>query len=212
MTNFHLKLLALITMLIDHIGAILFPEYIIFRIIGRISFPIYSFLLVQGYIHTHNLKKYMLRIGLLALISEVPFDLAFERTFISFDFQNIFFTLLIGLLAIHSINYFRNKKLIIPIVIFGLCFMAYIIKCDYGYTGILIILGFYIFKNSFKNLVLFHLILSIPFGLTNIFQIPSLIPIFFYNGKKGYNIKYLFYSFYPIHLLILYLITYFIKF
>lgn len=213
MTNFHLKLLALTTMLIDHVGAILFPQYIILRIIGRISFPIYCFLLVEGYIHTHNFKKYILRIGLLALISELPYDLVFHEKAIFIYSQNIFFTLFIGLLAVHSINYFKNKKFIIPIIIFILCFIAYIIKCDYGYIGVLIIIGFYIFKTNFMNLVLFQLMLLFPFhNIANIFRILALIPIFFYNEKKGYNIKYLFYPFYPLHLLILYLITYFIKF
>lgn len=205
MSSFDLKLIAMITMLVDHLGAVLFPQYISLRIIGRISFPIYSFLLVEGYLHTHNLKKYISRLIIFALISEIPFDLVFYNQPIYIGSQNIFFTLLIGLLSIYFIDIFKSKRWIGFFTSFILCVIAYIIKSDYSFMGVLIIIGFYIFKNNKLKLILYQALLSINF--INPFRLLSFIPISFYNGKKGYNIKYLFYLFYPVHLLILYIIN-----
>lgn len=206
MSSFHLKLLAMLSMLIDHIGAILFPQYIVLRIIGRLAFPIYCFLLVQGYNHTSNLKKYFLRLGLFALLSEIPFDLALQKDIFDIKNQNIFFTLLIGLLAVHCYNYFKYKKPIMIISIISLCILATIINCDYGAIGVLMILGFCIYKDKKVKLVLWEGIVSLP-AFLEFFGLLAFIPIFLYNSKKGYNIKYLFYMFYPLHLLILYFIS-----
>ena len=92
MNIFILKVLALITMIIDHYGAIFQNDIITFRIIGRLAFPIYCFLLVEGYLHTSDVKQYAKRLLLFALISEMPFDLAFYNK-LGFTHQNIFFTL-----------------------------------------------------------------------------------------------------------------------
>lgn len=80
MSAFTLKLIALVTMIIDHVGAIFFPQFIWLRYIGRLSMPIYAFLLVQGYMHTRNFNRYALRMGIFALLSEVPYDLLFQGT------------------------------------------------------------------------------------------------------------------------------------
>jgi len=84
-----LKLIALITMIIDHVGAIFFPQYIWLRYIGRLSMPIYAFLLVQGYKHTRSFTRYAIRLAVFALLSEVPYDLLFRRTWLEFGNQNI---------------------------------------------------------------------------------------------------------------------------
>ena len=106
MSSLVLKITALITMIIDHYGAIFQGNIIIYRIIGRLAFPIYCFLLVEGYTHTSNIKKYASRLIAFAIISEIPFDLAFFGK-IGFEHQNIFFTLFIGLAAIYFID---NKE------------------------------------------------------------------------------------------------------
>src|SRR5690554_6284341 len=92
MTSLILKILALTTMIIDHYGAILQSNILIYRIIGRLAFPIYCFLLVEGYFNTSNVKNYAKRLFIFALISEIPFDLVFYGQ-IGFEHQNIFFTL-----------------------------------------------------------------------------------------------------------------------
>ena len=125
LSTFTLKLIAIITMVIDHTGAIFFPDQMWLRAIGRIAFPIFVFLLVEGLFNTSNIKKYLTRLGIFALISEIPFDMAFYKARFGVDFltdlkgatqdmqildlfirrlikhQNIFFTLFLGLLAIY---------------------------------------------------------------------------------------------------------------
>ena len=109
-----LKLIAIITMLIDHIGAaviarlliagqgseLLYKIYYAMRAVGRVAFPIFCFLLVEGFFYTGSRKKYALRLFGFALLSEIPFDLAFSGKILEFGYQNVFFTLLIGLLTI----------------------------------------------------------------------------------------------------------------
>ena len=105
LTGSTLKIIAMIAMLIDHIGAAvlvrvirstgdmsLYEGYTILRKIGRIAFPIFCFLLVEGFIHSSDKKKYALRLGIFALLSEVPFDLAFQSKVVGFEYQNVFFT------------------------------------------------------------------------------------------------------------------------
>ena len=97
MSVFALKLIAVVTMLIDHIGYIFFPRVLWLRFIGRCAFPIYAFLLVQGYRHTHSVGKYLGRLALFSILSEVAFDLAFFRSFPYWGDQNVYFTLALGL-------------------------------------------------------------------------------------------------------------------
>ena len=102
LSGFDLKIIAVITMIIDHAGAFLFPQAKILRIIGRISFPIFAFLICEGYEHTKDVKKYMLRLLLFAVISEPFFDLAMSGTIFSLNNgQNVIFTLLIGVVTIY---------------------------------------------------------------------------------------------------------------
>lgn len=209
MSSFNLKLIAIVTMLIDHIGAVLFPQYIVFRIIGRISFPIFCFLLTEGYIHTNNFKKYIIRLLIFAFISEIPYDLAFHNQILYIYGQNIFFTLFLGMILLKLIDCFKsqNNYFMVFVSTICICILAYMLKCDYGYRGILIILVFYIFKYDFKKMLFFQTLILL-YSPISIFGLFAFIPIHIYNGKKGYNIKYLFYIFYPIHLFILYLIYY----
>ena len=114
-----LKLIACLSMFIDHLGAVCFSGMMGFRIIGRLAFPIYCFLLVEGAVHTHDMKKYILRMGIFALISEVPFDLAFYHRLVYTGHQNVFFTLGLGLLAIWFLEH-PIEQLDIPDVLYKL--------------------------------------------------------------------------------------------
>lgn len=224
MDNFGLKIIAIITMLIDHIGAVFLENgtvgYMISRCIGRLAFPIFCFLLVEGFFHTKNLKKYMIRLGIFCFISEVPFDLAFEGKAIEFQHQNVFFTLFIGLCTIavlqkieenKNINLFMSQFLKILSVTAG-SVLSLVIKSDYQYMGIILITVFYLFRNQKNMLGVFVILVIMLLGGSDIEIIAafSIILILLYNGKKGFGLKYAFYIFYPAHLLCLYLIKNFL--
>lgn len=209
-----LKLIALTSMIIDHYGAIFQSDVNIYRIIGRLAFPIYAFLLVEGYTHTKNVKKYANRLLLFAIVSELPFDLAFYGK-LGFTHQNIFFTLFIGLVLMYLLDNkegkynFNNNVLII-----GAAFIALLTSVDYSFVGIIYILTFYYTKNHPKPKRIYNQVLII--FLTNLFLLGfrqqfallALPLIYFYNGNLGPKNKYLqvfFYAAYPLHLIIFYI-------
>ncbi len=206
LNSFALKCIALITMIIDHVGAILYPEVGGLRIIGRIAFPIYAFLVAEGFYHTKNVKKYMLRLLLFAIVSEIPFDLALTGQILEFGHQNVFFTLFAGLLLmeLYSLQTSSAGRLI---CILAVTTLGDLIRSDYGAWGILIIFCFYVFR---ENIWLKMLVVSgihiFAFGSVQSFAVLACIPIALYNGEKGANIKYAFYGIYPLHLLVLYMI------
>lgn len=239
MSSFSLKLIAIITMLIDHIGVVFIPTntqlYLISRSIGRLAFPIFVFLIVEGFHHTHDIKIYLARMGIFALLSELPFDLAFYHAFYPkanlfaeikageygmiltrmMQHQNVFFTLFLGLLLITLINQVEKKyqkqisisSVINAILTIAFCFGAIILRTDYDYAGILLIAAFFLFRGSKALLVLTLLIVSGGIlGNINILATLSMIIITLYNGKKGKDIKYFFYIFYPAHLLLLFVL------
>lgn len=204
--SFTLKIIALTTMIIDHIGAFLFPQYIIFRVIGRISFPIFAFLIVEGFYHTSDLKKYMMRLASFAIISEVPFDLVTTGKVLEFGHQNVFFTLLIGVLLMYFYESQYTKVAKAGCVIL-LLLAGDIFRTDYGAWGVLMIFCFYLFRNNVTGIVISIAFINIfAFGYLQAFAVIALLPICLYNGNKGKSMKYFFYAIYPIHLLILFLI------
>ena len=212
LNGFQLKWVAIITMCLDHVGAVLFPQYLVFRIIGRLAFPIFTFLLVEGFMHTSNENRYLLRLGLFALISEIPFDLAFQREIFSFSHQNVFFSLFLGLLLLVAQNRIQKNSIRILVSLF-IMLAAYFGRVDYNFVGILFILGFYYFRDSRRNQCICLIILNLAcFGINTIQAVACLsaILIWFYNGEKGKSMKYFFYLFYPLHLLVIYGIFWYI--
>lgn len=224
MNGFTLKVIAMITMFIDHMAAILLPHdtvlYLICRYIGRLAFPIFCFLLVEGFYHTRNLKKYLVRLGVFALISELPFDLAFSSKPFRSDFllgQNVFFTLFIGLSVITLMSIIERKyaqnifisNLLNSIVLLSGCTAAFFLCTDYDYKGILLIAAFYVFRRNKIVLSLAVVLINMLYGIAiQVFAAVSLIFIWRYNGKRGpQSNKYLFYIFYPAHILLLYIIS-----
>ncbi len=225
-----LKLIAIITMFIDHTGATVIsalqrhpaiasnPElrvlwqhiYDVSRDIGRLAFPIFCFLLVEGFLHTRDVRKYACRLFLFALISEIPFDLALKTGWYDPDKQNVYFTLLIGLLVLMGIrlitdNDSRNLFLaIIPIAI-GM-YIALKIDTDYNYKGVFLIAILYMMRNS-------RLYQCIGGAAAISWELPAplaFIPVYLYNGKRGLQLKYVFYWFYPAHLILLYILKTFV--
>ncbi len=223
-----LKLLAVLTMFIDHVGAgilgrmivgqsalqlqagdleTLWAAYYITRYIGRIAFPIYIFLLIEGIHKTRDIRKYALRLGLFALLSEIPFDLVFRSTVLEFAYQNIFFTLLIGLGTVMLIDYMKKKcdnRIGRVLFIVGItavsAFVAELLHVDYGAKGIIPIVAMYLFYYS-------RPLQTIAGCITFAWEVTAplaFIPIALYNGKRGWRLKYLFYIFYPLHLLVIY--------
>ncbi len=215
MNVFLLKLIALTTMIIDHYGAIFHSDIYLFRMIGRLAFPIYCFLLVEGYFHTKDIKKYATRLFIFALMSEIAFDYAFYGK-LELGHQNIFFTLLIGLCAMYFLDNkegkysFSNKTVLI---IAGI--LALFISVDYSFIGIIYILAFYFTKDYPNPKRLYRVGLTLI--LTNLlfasmlqqFSLLALPIIYFYNGNLGPKNKILQWSFYiayPLHLFVFYMI------
>jgi len=223
-----LKLIAIITMLIDHIGAVvlgpvilrhpgiyqnrdlyykLYDLYDLLRLIGRLAFPIFCFLLVEGFLHTRSRWKYLLRMGLFALISEIPFDLAVYKYMYYPNKQNVFFTLFLGLaVMILADEVIKRKHAYLQFAIMAIgIYLGYLLKTDYGEKGVFVICVLYFLRFSrpiqcLGGACAMSFERGGPFGM---------IPVLLYNGQKGrMKLKYFFYWFYPVHLLILYGIRY----
>ena len=201
-------------MMIDHYGAIFHDNIDIYRIIGRIAFPIYCFLLVEGYLHTKDVKKYAIRLLIFALISEIPFDLAFYGM-LSFYHQNVFFTLFIGLVTIHLLDNPNKYKYRKGLIYLFATILSIIAGVDYSFMGLIYILAFYYTKdfNKAKRFIIIALILFLTNLLSHPIQQFSLLALpilYIYNGELGPKnkvLQILFYAAYPIHLIIYYFLN-----
>lgn len=258
-SGYHLKMIALVTMLIDHIGAVViwrvlqashrvtasmqmsnhlgdkiivwFAEHQTFiytlyeymRMVGRMAFPLYCFLLVEGFLHTRDVKKYAFRLFLFALLSEIPFDFALEGTFWYPDYNNVFLTLLLGLLCINTLSWLGRvfqkwteknrdkfignciKGFLSVVVVSGISIVAEeVLNTDYGMGGIVAIVLIWLFRNyrtfAFCSSIVALGILSSTSEYLAICMLPVLQR---YDGTRGKQTKYLYYAFYPVHLFLL---------
>lgn len=208
--SFHLKVLAMLIMVIDHVGAILFPQYLVLRVIGRLAFPIFAFLLVVGFHYTRNVWNYMLRLLIFAFATEIIFDLAFRDTMLEFSHQNVFFTLALGIfmLILFERNYGWPVKLASAVI----CMLiADLICCDYRSAGLILILCIHL---AFKrpawmralSILAGNAAIAFPIFGIQLYGGLAAIPVALYNGRQGPKMKYFFYIFYPLHLLILYIL------
>lgn len=203
-TGSGLKIIAIITMVIDHVGAVLFPEQLIFRYIGRLSFPIFCFLLVEGFVYTKNVYKYVARLGIFAIVSEIPYDLAFSNELFNWNKQNVFFTLCLGVVILYLLKNTRQGWEKAIYIVFALLF-AEMMKSDYGAFGILLIIWFYMLYDDKAWKLAGGAIWSFYNGIgIQSYGALAMIPIALYNGRRGMQLKYIFYLFYPFHLLLLY--------
>ena len=235
-TSFMLHMMAMGFMFLDHLWATVIPGNQWLTDVGRLAFPLFAFMLVEGYFQTRDLKKYVTRLFILALVSQIPFNLITAGRIINPFEQNVIWTFLIGILLIHLNEKAKEKKktwlhIIVAIVTIGLGFiLGSLAMADYYYAGVYIILVFYFFRGkkwwNYVGQVVFltYIYLVLMQGLSyevNLFGstyylahqglgIFAQIPIWLYRGKQGpYNkgIKFLYYSFYPVHMLILSLIA-----
>ena len=212
-TSFSLKIIAAITMIIDHIAMVfLTPDSLlsnIMRFVGRSAFPIYAFLLIEGYTHTSNKMKYALRLFIFALISEPIYDLVKEGSALSH--QNIFFTLFAGLVLIAAVDKMRNDdvtKILIVALVVIISGLAEMLCFGYGCFGILsIISGYYLYTKASKyKYDKSYTAITIPLIVMNIIELGTLLSLPFihlYQGEQGRRSKWGFYLIYPVHLLIL---------
>ena len=208
-----LKLLACITMLIDHTGAIFFPQNIWLRIIGRLAFPIYCFLLAEGAHYTKNPAKYALRLFIGLLLAEIPFDLTFYGK-ISLAKQSVMFTLLLAYLMSLCMKKLPLLGKVLAVIPFALA--ANYLRTDYGATGIALCAVFIIGRELPNALALQTAgVALVNFSRITVSRIQpyaalAMIPIALYSGKKATGSKWIqwaFYLFYPMHLLALWLIS-----
>lgn len=180
------------------------------RFLGRLAFPIYCFLLVEGFERTRSRARYAFRLFLFALISEIPFDLAFNGRIVYTQYQNVFFTLLLGFLMMWAIRALEERAgspalrwAGTGLIFLAAAFFSEAIYCDYGAHGMIAIALLYLFRRNRLE----QIIAGIVAFLWEVTAPLSFIFIAIYNGKRGLKLKYIFYLFYPLHLLILYLIT-----
>ena len=209
-----LKRIACLSMLVDHLGASLLENGLfrcsaidprLLRLVGRLAFPIYCFLLVEGFLHTHDFKKYALRMLGFALISEGPFDWAFFSG-VYWGHQNVYFTLLLGLLAMKALDTSQTPEgmpALKGILGAAACFLAAaLLHCDYDVLGLALILALYMTRKDKRAqciagavFSLFEPVAPLAFGL-----------VWFYSGERGGSSKleqWAFYWFYPAHIFVL---------
>ena len=231
-----LRTIAVLLMLSDHIWAtaMSFGDWMTY--IGRMAFPIFAFQIAEGFVHTKNFKKYALRLLGFAIVTEIPFNFFYSSRFFNPYHQNVLFTLLLGLLAIKVIDGIKKnrsgKNIALSVLYLLLILLASVIGfVDYGHLGMLTVVMFYLMRDfpfAWLGQLVGMILLNITFfeGLVfpveilgKTFEIPSqgfavfaLIPIWLYGGRKGKSSKalqYGFYAFYPVHMIVLYLIKYF---
>ena len=208
MSSFDLKLAAIILMFIDHLGYVFFPTQTVFRVIGRLAFPIFSFQVGIGYHHTKNKEKHILLLLLFAIISQIPFWLM-TNIHIQVSTLNILFTFIFALLIIYCNDNIKHIIIKIPLITI-LILLTFYIKVDYGLLGILLtIFLHYCSTNKLATLISLTSICIIDCLIDNSFNqafaILAIIFLWLFNGQKGPNAKWLFYIFYPAHMLLLFI-------
>ncbi|MCR5572492.1 MAG: conjugal transfer protein TraX [Candidatus Saccharibacteria bacterium] len=218
LTSASLQLIAMITMLIDHIGAFLCGNDFGMRLIGRLAMPLFCFMLSEGFLHTKGRRwQYFGRLALFAFISQLPYDLL-RNSSDSFVYLNVMFTLATGFAAMALIEYGGWSVICLPIIFI----LAEYLHMDYGAYGIAMIVGFYLVSKFLKKkkyqlwrwlayVVLFFtsttIYVAAKHNYNQLFAMMAIIPIILYNGKLGRRLpKWFGYIFYPAHLLVIFVV------
>ncbi|MBP3362180.1 MAG: hypothetical protein J6N52_15120 [Clostridia bacterium] len=229
MTGFILKLIAAASMLADHMNKLIIIPFgladkiginilghsiglpFLLGLFGRLSFPIFAFLISEGARHTSDIKKYICRIMIFAVISEIPFSLAFSPGN-ALQGQNVMFTFLIALCAIY-ISGKSTEKILIPAAALAAMLAAKLLRTDYGAYGVLLVLIFYYFEKKLSIPLFAAAVIayygrristgSVSYILEAASVIMAAVPVLLYSGKRGPRLKWLFYIFYPAHISVL---------
>lgn len=235
-----LHIIAMLFMLMDHLWATLLPAQEWLTCVGRIAFPIFAFMSVEGYFHTHNFKKYLLRMLVFAVISEIPFDLMYGGTWFYPFHQNVIWTLLIGLLSIRIMEAVRETQkkwvyvIVVAVVLIAGAVLGTVCMVDYYGAGVLTVFVFYLFRGRSwwcllgQATALYWINVEMLGGLmypVSLFgaelelcqqglALLSLPLVWLYHGRQGYHSKkfqYFCYAFYPVHMLVLALVLSYIN-
>ena len=206
-----LKVIAVISMTIDHVALYVMAEnlgmqdlwlYDVLRGVGRLAFPIFAFLVVEGYLHTHNIYKYVMTLLLTAFVSEIPWNLLGQH-----DSHNVLFTLLLGLVSISITDRFSKQSWMLIIPSCSMAVIATVANTDYSWHGIGLMTVFFLFRNKPFFIFLFGLPFLMEFGLVG--TSCGILICLAYNGERGFVqgkwLKYAFYIFYPLHLMVIWL-------
>lgn len=230
MSNFAIKLVAIIAMIVDHAGLAFYNDlpretYYIMRYVGRLAFPLFCFLIALGFIHTHNVKKYLTRLLIFAIISEAAFDWFHFATYFETSLQNVFLTLSFGLVALCAYEYFCKKSMMpLALLTVAICAVAAeFLNTDYGWYGVTLIFILYALRNRTGLKMLFAALTMCASALwfyytahhndtfmyVTFAALLALPIIYSYNGKRGYSrlwLQWAFYVFYPAHMVVLRLV------
>lgn len=245
-TGTGLKIIAMITMVIDHFAGGLFEYWVLhnkgamsaetfegfhfacklMRGVGRMAFPIYCYLLVEGFLHTKNVKKYALRLGAIAVLSEVPFDYLFRRKLFFLEYNNVIWDLLIALGCLYAYSLIEKRKFdIVMEYVAKLSVMAlgmvltFFMYLDYAEAGVCCVSIMYFFHSFDKE----REILGFSLGVASLALFSSesemwalfmVIPLYLYNGRRGRDskaIRTFFYLFYPAHIAVFAVVAYLLK-
>lgn len=205
-----MQLIAMITMLIDHVGLLFFPGEVLWRVIGRIAFPLYAYALVQGHVHTSNYRKYAFRLFLIAALSQIPYQLAFDTNGL-----NVVATLLVSSLVLRMLDSAKPGPLS-AVIIASCCVIMEVLPFDYGAYGLLLVL---IFKYAGQGkAVAMHLVLNLVylFAYGWVIQLASIVPTIviaygpgLWRQLEAWRLpRWVWRAFYPAHLAVLALLVY----
>lgn len=213
-----LKIVAALIMLIDHMGAVFFPDQMLWRLVGRLAMPIFACGIAQGFQYTSSFKAYLKRVGIFALISQIPFWMMIyvispeDFTWIRLNIGFTFFFALIVLYLLRSMQSEKGvNKVISSIGVFAIVLFVESTRCDYGAYGIMVVWVFYKYYVQGKSLIhtgrLFTMV-TVFFGIINgqwiqLFALPSLFLIESIKEGSTKRLRYFFYIFYPMHMLLL---------
>ena len=208
-----LKVIAVISMTIDHIALYVMARnlhiqefwlYEVLRGFGRLAFPIFAFLVIESFFHSHNVLRYMATLLIFAIVSEIPWYLLGQH-----GSHNVLFTLLLGLIAVYLTDRIPKDSWVLIIPSLFVAIIASWINTDYSWHGIGLMIVFYLFRERSLFIYLFGLPFLLEYGLIGTSF--GLFVCIAYNGQRGFIhgkwIKYIFYFYYPIHMMVIWLIV-----